>query len=78
MKLLWVRDQAFFREYRGKVVIFGHTTTSLLPQELSSYTPDDPNDIWAGPCAIGLDTGCGKSGFLTALEMPAMKVYESR
>ena len=27
---------------------------------------------------VGLDTGCGKGGFLTALELPAMRVYESR
>jgi hypothetical protein len=26
----------------------------------------------------GLDTACGKGGFLTALELPALHVYESR
>ena len=51
---------------------------SCLPPELSSYTPEDPTDIWAGPCTIGLDTGCGKGGFLTALELPSLRVYESR
>jgi serine/threonine protein phosphatase 1 len=76
--LLWCRDERFFRDYRGKMVVFGHTATVCLPPELSSYTPDDPADIWAGPCTIGLDTGCGKGGFLTALELPAMRVYESR
>jgi serine/threonine protein phosphatase 1 len=76
--LLWCRDEAFFRDYRGKLVVFGHTTTACLPPELSSYTPDDPTDIWAGPCVVGLDTGAGKGGFLTALELPAMRVYESR
>lgn len=76
--LLWYRDQAFFRHYRGKRVVFGHTVTEYLPEELSSYTPEDPSDMWAGPCTIGLDTGCGKGGFLTTLEMPAMTVYESR
>jgi serine/threonine protein phosphatase 1 len=25
-----------------------------------------------------IDTGCGSGGFLTALELPAMRVYESR
>ncbi len=78
LTLLWCRDEAFFRDYRGKLVIFGHTTTACLPPELSSYTPEDPNDIWAGPCTVGLDTGCGKGGFLTGLELPAMRVYESR
>lgn len=77
--LLWCRDEGFFRDYRGKRVVFGHTATELLPPELSSYTPDDPSDIWAGPCTVGLDTGCGKEGgFLTGLELPSMRVYESR
>ena len=76
--LLWLRDEAFFRNYRGKLVVFGHTATAFLPPELSSYTPEDPLDIWAGPCCVGLDTGAGKGGFLTALELPGMHVYESR
>jgi serine/threonine protein phosphatase 1 len=76
--LLWCRDEAFFRLYNGKLVVFGHTSTELLPPELSSYTPEDPTDIWAGPCTIGLDTGAGKGGWLTALELPSLRVYESR
>ncbi len=76
--LLWCRDEDFFRNYNGKLVVFGHTATEYLPQELSSYTPEDPSDIWAGPCVVGLDTGAGKGGFLTALELPEMRVYESR
>jgi serine/threonine protein phosphatase 1 len=76
--LLWHRDEEFFRHYRGKRVVFGHTVTGMLPEELSSYTPDDPDDLWAGPCTIGLDTGCGKGGFLTTLELPSMRVFESR
>jgi serine/threonine protein phosphatase 1 len=76
--LLWLRDEDFFRNYRGKLVVFGHTATAFLPPELSSYTPEDPMDIWAGPCCVGLDTGAGKGGFLTALELPAMHVFESR
>jgi len=76
--LLWLRSKRFFAEYRGKPVIIGHTVTTHLPPELSTYTPDDPDDLWAGPAVIGLDTGCGKGGFLTAVELPAMIVYESR
>ena len=76
--LLWCRDEDFFRNYDGKLVVFGHTVTECLPQELSSYTPEDPTDIFAGPCVVGLDTGAGKDGFLTALELPSGHVYESR
>jgi serine/threonine protein phosphatase 1 len=49
-----------------------------LPPELSGYTPEDPTDLWAGENCVGIDTGCGNGGFLTALELPAMNVYESR
>lgn len=76
--LLWLRDHDFFENYRGKLVVFGHTTTRTLPNELSTYTPEDPADLWAGPACIGLDTACGKGGFLTAFELPARAVYESR
>lgn len=76
--LLWLRDRDFFQHYEGKLVVFGHTTTRTLPNELSSHTPEDPTDLWAGPACIGLDTACGKGGFLTAFELPARAVYESR
>lgn len=76
--LLWIRTEGFFREYRGKLVVFGHTRTEFLPQELSGYTPDDPTDLFAGENVIGIDTGCGSGGFLTAVELPSMNVYESR
>ena len=76
--LLWLRDRDFFENYRGKLVVFGHTTTRTLPNELSTHTPDDPTDMWAGPACVGLDTACGKGGFLTAFELPAKRVYESR
>lgn len=78
LALLWCRNQEFFRDYRGKRVIFGHTRTELLPPELSDYTPEDPTDMWAGENVVGLDTGCGNGGFLTALELPSLQVYESR
>jgi serine/threonine protein phosphatase 1 len=76
--LLWLRDRDFFENYRGKLVVFGHTTTRTLPNELSTYTPEDPTDLWAGPACVGLDTACGKGGFLTAFELPSQLVYESR
>jgi serine/threonine protein phosphatase 1 len=78
IQVLWLRDEHFFRSYRGKRVVFGHTRTELLPPELSSYTPDDPKDLWAYENVIGIDTGCGNGGFLTAVELPSLRVYESR
>lgn len=78
LALLWCRDKEFVRDYSGKRVIFGHTATKYLPPELSSYTPHDDEDVWVGPCAIGLDTRCGKGGFLTCVELPSGRVYESR
>jgi serine/threonine protein phosphatase 1 len=77
-QLLWVRTMRFFEGYRGKRVVCGHTATENLPPELSSFTPEDPLDMWVGENVCVIDTGCGKGGFLTILELPAVKVYESR
>lgn len=76
--LLWTRSEEFFRNYRGKRVVVGHTATETLPPELSQYTPADPKDLWAGECVVAIDTGAGKGGFLTALELPSLVVWESR
>lgn len=77
-KLLWLRTESFFRDYRGKTVVFGHTVTTTLPEDLSGYTPEDPTDLWAGEACIGIDTGAGKGGFLTGIEFPHGVVWESR
>ena len=77
-QLLWVRTMRFFQGYRGKRVVCGHTATENLPPELSSFTPEDPLDMWVGENVVVIDTGCGKGGFLTVLELPALKVFESR
>ncbi len=77
--LQWTRSPEFFLEYDGKPVIVGHTNTSTLPRERSLYTPDDSEDaFWAGRSAYAIDTGCGKGGFLSALELPSYQIYESR
>jgi serine/threonine protein phosphatase 1 len=76
--LLWQRTEEFFRSYRGKRVVFGHTVVAALPQELSIYTPEDTTDLFFGEDLIGIDTRCGHGGFLTAIELPGMVVYESR
>lgn len=76
--LMWQRKEEFFRTYRGKRVVFGHTSAERLPQELSCYTPGDPRDLFASDSLLGIDTGCGWGGFLTAVELPGLVVYESR
>lgn len=78
LALLWIRTQDFFRNYTGKRVVFGHTPTEFLPQELSSHTPDDHTDLFLGEHLAGLDTGSGMGGFLSAVELPGLRVYESR
>ncbi|MGC4117433.1 MAG: metallophosphoesterase family protein [Myxococcales bacterium] len=77
--LLWNRDKRFFTEYKGKRVVCGHTVTTTLPQELSLYTPECDNDLFQGEHVLAIDTGAGKKdGFLTAVELPGITVYESR
>jgi len=76
--IIWTRRREFFTEYDGKRVVFGHTIADLLPQELSLFTPDDKNDLFFYKSAVGIDTGAGHGGFLTAIELPALNVYESR
>lgn len=76
--LLWLRTEDFFRNYHGKRVVFGHTPTEFLPQELSSHTPLDTTDMFVGENLVGIDTGCGMGGFLTAVELPGVRVHESR
>jgi serine/threonine protein phosphatase 1 len=76
--LLWTRAPAFFKTYAGKQVVVGHTPTDNLPPELSEYTPDIREDAWVRGDVFATDTGCGKGGFLTAVELPGRTVYESR
>ncbi|HWO13561.1 MAG TPA: metallophosphoesterase family protein [Polyangiaceae bacterium] len=76
--LAWCSDPSFFRTYTGKRVVVGHTSTRHLPQSLSEHTPGDPSDMFQHGSVFGLDTGAGSGGFLTALELPSTRVYESR
>lgn len=76
--LLWQRSDEFYRSYRGKRVVFGHTIVQALPQELSTFTPEDSQDLYFNVDLVGVDTCCGHGGFLTAIELPKLIVYESR
>jgi serine/threonine protein phosphatase 1 len=69
--LLWTRDQEFFDGYRGKRVVFGHTETKLLD-------PDGAQAVWVHGDLVGLDTGAGKGGWLSCVELPSLTIYDSR
>lgn len=77
-QLVWCRDNVFFSGYKGKRVVFGHTPASHLPQHLSIHTPNDPSDVYISGNVIGIDTGCGRDGFLSAIELPSLTIYESK
>jgi serine/threonine protein phosphatase 1 len=68
--LMWMRDPSFFRGYQGKRLVFGHTPTRDLEPPSST--------VWQRGDLIGIDTAAGKGGFLSALELPSLTVYESR
>ena len=79
--LMWCREPDFFRNYRGKRLVFGHTLTSELPLDHLSFFAkifDDRTDLWMRGDLIGIDTGCGKGGYLSAIELPSETIYESR
>jgi serine/threonine protein phosphatase 1 len=69
--LMWMREPDFFAGYSGKRLIFGHTPTRDLD-------PPTPNDVWRRGDLIGIDTGAGKGGHLSAIELPSLTVYDSR
>ena len=71
--LLWMREPDFWEQYEGKTVVFGHTPVVELP-------PRDPErkQPWRRGPLIGLDTGAGRGGHLSAIELPSGTIYDSR
>jgi serine/threonine protein phosphatase 1 len=76
--LMWQRTEEFYRSYSGKRVVFGHTVADALPQELSLFTPGESGDAYVTECLAGIDTQCGHGGYLTAIELPDLVIWESR
>ena len=79
--LMWMREPDFFAGYAGKRLVFGHTPTTELPtHHLGTVAKwfDDPGDVWIRGDLVGIDTGAGKGGFLSAIVLPRGKVFESR
>lgn len=79
--LFWMREPDFFTGYRGKRVVFGHTRTRDLPTDHLGFLRrliDDPADVWRRGDLIGVDTGSGMGGFLSAIALPDFALIESR
>lgn len=71
--LLWTRDQDFYRNYRGKPCVFGHTPTPFLPLRgrLGRH------GIYLCNSAIGIDTGYDVHSPLTCLSLPDFTLYQT-
>lgn len=71
--LLWSRDMEFFKNYRGKPCLFGHTPTPFLPLRgrLGRH------GIYIFHSAIGLDTGYDHHSPLSCLQLPDFNLYQT-
>lgn len=71
--LLWMRDMDFYKNYKGKPCIFGHTPTPLLPLlgRLGRH------GIYISHSAIGIDTGYNMQSPLSCLSLPDFALYQS-
>ncbi len=84
--LLWMREPDFFAHYQGKRVCFGHTPVKELPLPPGDLGPcavrragcNDATDVWFRGDLVAVDTGSGKGGFLSAVELPSLTVYDSK
>ena len=78
---MWTRRLDFYTGYRGKLLVFGHTAADELPcDHLGPYAGylGGSLEVWMRGDLIGLDTACGKGGFLSAIELPSRRSYHSR
>jgi serine/threonine protein phosphatase 1 len=70
--LLWQREPDFFAGYGGPPLVFGHTSVADLPPEQPGRTT-----VWRRGPLVGLDTGAGKGGPLSCLELPSGAVTQA-
>jgi serine/threonine protein phosphatase 1 len=73
LSLLWMRDMDFYKHYRGKPCVFGHTPTPLLPLRgrLGRH------GIYISHSAVGLDTGYSHHSPLSCLSLPDFSLYQT-
>ncbi|HKY27133.1 MAG TPA: metallophosphoesterase family protein [Pyrinomonadaceae bacterium] len=71
--LLWSRDKDFYKNYRGKPCVFGHTPTLFLPLRgrLGRH------GIYISHSAIGIDTGYNHTSPLSCLSLPDFTLYQA-
>jgi serine/threonine protein phosphatase 1 len=71
--LLWTRDADFYKKYRGKPCVFGHTPTAFLPLlgRLGRH------GIYISHSAIGIDTGYNYNSPLSCLSLPDFTLYQA-
>ena len=71
--LIWLRDMDFYRNYRGKPCVFGHTPTPFLPLRgrLGRH------GIYISHSAIGLDTGYNHHSPLSCLSLPDFTLFQT-
>jgi len=71
--LMWTRDMDFFKNYRGKPCVFGHTPTAFLPLRgrLGRH------GIYIFGSAIGIDTGYNQNSSLSCLSLPDFTLYQA-
>lgn len=71
--LIWMRDMDFYKNYRGKPCLFGHTPTPFLPLRgrLGRH------GIYIFHSAIGIDTGYNHQSPLSCLSLPDFTLYQS-
>jgi hypothetical protein len=71
--LLWMRDMDFYKNYKGKPCVFGHTPTPLLPLRGRVGR----HGIYISHSAIGLDTGYNHVSPLSCLALPEFNLYQT-
>ena len=71
--LLWMRNENFYKNYRGNPCVFGHTPTPLLPLRgrLGRH------GIYISHSAVGLDTGYNHQSPLSCLSLPDFNLYQT-
>ena len=71
--LLWSRCGEFFKNYTGKICVFGHTPTPLLPLRgrLGHH------GIYMCHSAVGIDTGYIDTSPLSCLQLPDLLLYQA-